>query len=411
MDLRSGQPFWPVRQGLGGIYPPLSETVDCDVVVVGSGITGALIAWKLIESGLSTVMIDKRDCSMGSTAASTAVIQYEIDTPLVELAELVGEKDALLSYEAGRNAIGTLARIDAQIGKAGGLQNRRSIYLCSKEDDQKSLRKEFDYRQKHGFICDWWTRDQLSAESDLDACAAIVTPEAADLNPYAFTHALLSNACQQGLRIFDRTTLTSWTTSKCGVILETDRGVTLKPRYAILAGGFETTNYLDERVAKLISTYAFITEPITQWDGWPRESVIWETARPYIYARQTEDDRLIFGGEDLPFKHETVRDHYLPKKIEKLAQRANEMFPRIDFEIAFCWAGTFAETEDGLPYVGEHPRSDRMLLAMCYGGNGITYSVIAAEICRDIILGNDHPMRRIFSLARRERTKKWSLFC
>ncbi|MBX9653184.1 FAD-binding oxidoreductase [bacterium] len=410
MDLRSGRPFWPVRQGLGGIYPPLSKPVDCDVVVVGSGITGALIAWRLVEAGLSTIIIDRRDCSMGSTAASTAVIQYEIDTPLGELAQLIGEKDAVLSYQAGRNAIATLANIDAQIGNGGGLRPRRSLYLCSKEDDQRSLREEYELRQKHGFTCEWWTREQLSAESDLDAIAAIVTPEAADLNPYAFTHALLSHACHHGLRIFDRTALTSWTTAKDHIILETDRGVTLKPRFAILAGGFETTTFLDEQVAKLISTYAFVSEPITQWNGWPRESVIWETARPYIYARQTEEDRLIFGGEDLPFKHETVRDHYLPKKTDKLVQRAREMFPRIDFEVAFCWAGTFAETDDGLPYISEHPQSDRMLLAMCYGGNGITYSVIAAEICRDIILGEDHPMRKIFSLARRERTKRWSLF-
>lgn len=410
MDLRSGRPFWPVRQGLGGIYPPLSKPVDCDVVVVGSGITGALIAWRLVEAGLSTIIIDRRDCSMGSTAASTAVIQYEIDTPLGELAQLIGEKDAVLSYQAGRNAIATLANIDAQIGNGGGLRQRRSIYLCSQKDDQRSLREEYELRQKHGFTCEWWTREQLSAESDLDAIAAIVTPEAADLNPYAFTHALLSHACHHDLRIFDRTALTSWTTAKDHIILETDRGVTLKPRFAILAGGFETTTFLDEQVAKLISTYALVSEPITHWNGWPRESVIWETARPYIYARQTEEDRLIFGGEDLPFKHETVRDHYLPKKTDKLVQRAREMFPRIDFEVAFCWAGTFAETDDGLPYISEHPQSDRMMLAMCYGGNGITYSVIAAEICRDIILGEDHPMRKIFSLARRERTKRWSLF-
>lgn len=410
MDLRSGRPFWPLRQGLGGIYPPLSRPVDCDVVVIGSGITGALIAWKLVEAGLSTIVIDRRDCSMGSTAASTAIIQYEIDTSLVELAQLIGESEAVQSYDACRQAISTLATIDAQIGNRGGLRNRRSIYFCSRKDDQKSLEEEYEFRQKHGFDCAWWTRERLRAESDLDASAAIVTCEAADLNPFAFTHALLSHACHHGLQVFDRTELTSWTKTKSGIDIETNRGITLQPRFAILAGGFETTDFLDEQVAKLVSTYAFISEPISKWDGWPKDSVIWETARPYVYARQTDEDRLIFGGEDIPFKHETVRDHYLPRKTEKLAQRAREMFPRIDFEVAFCWAGTFAETDDGLPYIGEHPQSDRMLLAMCYGGNGITYGVIAAEICRDIIIGREHPMRKLFSLARRDRTKKWRIF-
>ena len=409
MDLRSGLSFWPLRDGLGGVYPPLAADTTSDVVVIGSGITGALIAWRLVEAGISTILLDRRDCAMGSTAASTAVIQYEIDTSLVDLSKQLGEDEAVQSYQACRRSIGILAELDAMVQKSGHFQNRRSIYLCSTPADEEELRKEYELRRKHDFRCEWWSREQLRSKSDLDFPAAIVTEEAGELDPYAFTHALLAHSCQHGLRIFDRTEVTSWKEADDGVELETNRGITLHPQHVVFGGGFETTTFLDERVAKLISTYAFVSEPITHWDGWPEESVIWETARPYLYARRTDDHRLLIGGEDISFKNDRVRDYYLDSKIEKLAVRGRELFPRLNLEVAFSWAGTFGETEDGLPYISAHPESDRMLLAMCYGGNGITYSVLAAEICRDAILGKHHPLAELFSLARRERThvKGW----
>ena len=44
MDLKSGYPFWAIRNGLMHAYPPLARALRCDVLVVGGGITGALIA-------------------------------------------------------------------------------------------------------------------------------------------------------------------------------------------------------------------------------------------------------------------------------------------------------------------------------------------------------------------------------
>lgn len=94
MDLKSGYPFWPLKNGLIQTYPPLEGDVTCDVVVLGGGITGALVAYHLVEAGLNTVVLDKRDIGWGSTSATTALLQYEIDTPLCELIEMVGEDHA-----------------------------------------------------------------------------------------------------------------------------------------------------------------------------------------------------------------------------------------------------------------------------------------------------------------------------
>ena len=45
MDLRSGHPYWLLKNGLLASYPPLRRPETCDVAVLGGGVTGALVAY------------------------------------------------------------------------------------------------------------------------------------------------------------------------------------------------------------------------------------------------------------------------------------------------------------------------------------------------------------------------------
>ena len=42
MDLHSGLPYWVVKNSLLDYFHPLEDDFSTDIVVVGSGITGAL---------------------------------------------------------------------------------------------------------------------------------------------------------------------------------------------------------------------------------------------------------------------------------------------------------------------------------------------------------------------------------
>src|SRR4051812_33294376 len=131
MDLASPHPFWPLKNGLLSVYPTLKQDIRCEVAVIGGGITGSLVAHHLVEAGMDVVLLDKREVAMGSTSASTSLLQYEIDTHLTDLKTIVGEADAEASYRVCYESIDKIERLVRNLGDDCGFQRKKSVYLAS----------------------------------------------------------------------------------------------------------------------------------------------------------------------------------------------------------------------------------------------------------------------------------------
>ena len=150
MDLKSGYPYWAIKNGLMHAFPPLQADLRCEVAIIGGGITGALIADELAGHGHEVALIEQRDIGWGSSSASTALLQYEIDTHMIDLAKRYGEADAALAYGKCAEAIEMLqdkARDIRDVDFAWA----DSLYYASKRRHASVLREEFELRLRHGF--------------------------------------------------------------------------------------------------------------------------------------------------------------------------------------------------------------------------------------------------------------------
>ena len=231
--------------------------------------------------------------------------------------------------------------------------------------------------------------------------AAILSRDGAQLDSYRFTHGLLAAARRAGVRIYDRTPVTRTRFRARGVELRTAGGARVRARHLVAATGYEADSFLPKGITSLHSTYALVSEPVPALHGWPADRcLIWETADPYVYLRTTSDSRVIIGGYDEDFRDPVARDRLLGAKAGALQRRFRQLFPRIPLEVAYAWAGTFARTDDGLPFIGRHPAVPHTWFALGYGGNGITYSLLAAELIRDRVLGRPNRDEELFGFGR-----------
>ena len=401
MDLKSGYPWWTVRNGLPHQFPPLRADLRCDVAVIGGGISGALIADEFAGHGHDVAVFDGRDVGWGSTAASTAMLQYEIDTPMTDLAKRYGEADALLAYQSCVEAIGML-RAKAGEVRDVGFARADSLYYASKARHAKPLRAEFELRKQHGFAVRWLDAAAVRDRYGFDAPAAILSRVAARMDPYRMTYRLLARLQRRGAAIHDRTTIATMRPHARGVELHSSDGLRIDARHVVLASGYESQHWLKQRVARNRSSYAFISDPLEDGAMGPlAHTLFWETARPYLYMRGSDDGRVLIGGADDAIDLPARRDRKVDAKSRKLLQQAQALFPQLPLRPAFAWAGTFAETKDGLPYFGPHPQhGSRVLFAMAYGGNGIAYSMLGAGLLRALVERRRHPLARLFGFSR-----------
>lgn len=244
-------------------------------------------------------------------------------------------------------------------------------------------------------------RDGVAAYG-IDRRNALFHQHAVQLDAYRLTAGLIQYNVERGnLTVYTRTAVTELQPEAGGVTLQTEKGHTVKARYAVCAPGYESARFLPKNVMDLHSTYALVTQPMPPETLWKDRCLIWESVRPYFYLRTTGDNRIMMGGEDVRFKNEKRRDALLEKKTETLLKKYRELLPQSPPVMAdFSWCGTFGETDDGLPYIGLYPGIDCTYFALGYGGNGTTYSVIAAEIITNALMGKPDPRADLFSFTR-----------
>lgn len=400
MDLRSQNPYWLLRKGIPHSYPSLKQDLEKDIVIIGAGISGSLVAWYLHHAGMDVTLIDRRHVGMGSTVASTALLQYEIDTPLRELSGMIGEQDAVTAYQLCRKAIYDLGKVFTEVKSQSQFVFRPSLQYASFKKDIDPLFTEYELRKKHGFDVEWLEPATIEKMFGLKAGGAILSADGAEADAYALTNDILYYLSQKGVQIYDQTTVDDINHTRKGIKLKTAAGHTIRCKKLVMACGYESQNYIPFKVCKLHSTYAIVSESNGKPAYWFEDAMIWETARPYTYLRTTFDGRIVVGGADDPWYNPKKRDAALPKKAKLLEKRFNKMLPHISFDTDYMWAGTFAETKDGLPFIGSIRQMPNTYFALGFGGNGITFSLVAAEILRDLLSGKQHEHAAIFQFNR-----------
>mgnify|MGYP000291893203 CR=1 FL=1 len=409
MILVSGQRFWIEKNPILNKYSYLSEDVNCDIVIIGGGVIGAICAYYLTEAGIKTVLVDKNIIGFGSTSTSTSILQYEIDTDLVGLAGLIGIEKATRSFKLCEKAVYDIEKIISTLEDNCDFSLMQSLYYSSSPSDIKSLKKEYELRRENGFDVEFIDKETAKGKYSINIEAGIISNKgAAQIDPYKFSHALIYHSAKNGLQVYENTEIIDIKNNENTLTLETNKNKRIVAKKAIVSTGYEGIKYINEKIATLSRTFTIVTKPVQNFNGWYNRSLIRDNNNPYTYMRTTSDNRIIIGGEDVGLggKSSSIStlldaENFTNEKYNILTEKLKSLFPQIKgIEIEYKFNGVFATTHDGLPYIGEYKELPNVYFSLCYGSNGILYGVLAAQLIRDLYYNNPSPDLELFRFGR-----------
>lgn len=214
-------------------------------------------------------------------------------------------------------------------------------------------------------------------------------------------NSLLQSSISKGLSVYDRTRIIKIDYQKNSAKLITSAGCQIISKKVINAAGYEVVDFIKTKIVRLHSTYAIASEQMHSPIFKSKEKILlWNTKAPYLYLRTTPNNRILIGGRDEKYYNANKRDKLIKKKTKLLQKDFAKLFPQINFSPEFSWAGTFGVTKDSLPYIGSYKKTPHTYYALGFGGNGITFSVIAAKIIRDLLLKKQSKHQSLFSFNR-----------
>lgn len=393
MNVMSGTYYWPATFPSPPNYPPLVENLECDVLIVGGGSSASQCAYYLADSGLTVAIIEKGKIGSGSTSSNTALIQYSGEKMFTNLINTFGNEYISRHLELLQEAINEIEAASMTVDIDCEFCRRDSLYSASCSEDVDKLRKEYEYLKLQGLKVAFLGKEEIEEKYPFSREAAIYSVDDGELNPFKFTHALIDDAAKKGVKIYENTEMNGhhYDPQTKRMIVYTKGGHSISAGRVIFAAGYEGIDLKKEKLVSFVSTYTVTSKPVEDLSSWHKRTLLWETARPYLFLRTTADNRIIIGGLDDNTHYPEDRDSKLAHKRDKLIDEFNKMFPSIPIEPDYYLAAFYGGAADGLPIIGMYDEYPNCYFLFAFGDNGTVYSQMLAKIIAEEIVKGDSP--------------------
>ena len=342
-------------------------------------------------------IFDRRRPVFGSTMASTAMLQHEIDVPLFKLKKLLSPKAAERIWQRSADSVDALIKLTAELDIHCSMQRKKALYLAGDEYGARALGQEVEARQAIGLHAEFLDAHLLKERFAIDRTAAIESDMSASANPAQLTAGLLRHCVKGGTEIIRDMEITDFLSLNQQVALATAQGAVLGAGAVVFCTGYQFLKVLAHKNHQIISTWAIAGRKQAAPPAWLKDYLVWEASDPYLYFRTASDGRLIAGGEDEPSEDAFEDPDKAAAKSQKIARKISALIGWDVGKPAYQWSAAFGSTPTGTPMIGAVEGHPNVYAAMGYGGNGITFSKIAAEILAKALAGKQDKDAALFA--------------
>lgn len=390
-DAERSRSYWARTATVDGAAP-LNHDREVEVVVIGAGIAGLSTAYELARAGRSVAVLDRGAIAGGMSARTTAHLASELDDYYHELINLRGLDEARLYYESQAAALDRIESISREESIDCDFRRIDGYLFSPPGSGAEVLEREFEGARQVRFSgVEWVDRAPIPG---VNTGRCLRFPRQARFHPLKYLDGLVRCIRRYGGSLFGSTPATEVYERGEEVVVETATGYTVRAAAGVVA----TNSPINDRIAIHTKQAPYRTYVIAGSlpHGAVADALYWDTLDPYHYVRLQPDqeggeDTLIVGGED----HKTGHASDMEQRFARLEAWAREHFPQLQ-AITDRWSGQVIEPVDYVPFVGRNHGNSRIFVTTGDSGEGLSNSVAASILLRDLILGQENRWADVF---------------
>lgn len=380
-------------------YEYLTEDIETEVIIIGGGVTGAILGYYFSKNDINCVILEKSRIGHGSTSITTSLLEYELDSNAMELKAYTSMENIIKSYKLGLKALDEIQEFIDKYGNRCDYKRVDSFLYTAKKLEKKEIEEEYYIRKEARLPVEFIDEDNNPFLFDVKA-GVLGKGGGAIFDPYKFTHHLIEVSCKKGLRAYENTEVIDVKYSNDSVTVETVYGYKVKGKIVVVATGYNTELFTKRTFGTKTTTFNIATRPIDNIEEIYKDIVIRDNRVPYNYFRTTRDNRFIIGGEDINFIPDIYNEKLCSKSYEILEQRLKSLFPNLNIDIEYKYCGAFASTQDNLGFIGEEPTNSKLWYCLGYGANGILFAILGGMMLSKLYSGEVDKDLNLFKVDR-----------
>nr|WP_246687998.1 glycine oxidase ThiO [Methylobacterium sp. WL120] len=383
-----------VRRTNGGTNPSVTLPVRADVAIVGGGLIGLSIAWRIAQSGRSVAVVERETIGSGASLAATGMLapaaEHEPGSdPLLPLA-----LDSLRRWPGFRDELEAAAGHDIDYREDG------TLVLAIGRDEVERLRFRYELQRRSGVAAEWVAGTEVRRREPAlrpSVTAGVFCPLDHQVDPSRVMAALVQACRGAGVALVENSPVVALERTSGRVTgLRTANGVLQADTVILAAGAWSGEGGL------LPQNLALPVRPLKGQSLALKTTARTGTLSHMVWTEQVHmapkgDGRIVVGAtvEDCGF-----RPGVTAGGLYALLEGARRVLPGIEeMEVEAVWSGFRPTSDDDAPILGEI--APGLVVATGHHRNGYLLAPVTADAIAALVTTGAMPVvARDFSLAR-----------
>ena len=357
-------------------FPPLTNNITVDLVVIGGGFTGLNAARVAAGEGLRVCLIEAETIGHGGSGRNVGLVNAGLWLPPDQIKQTLGDvRGERLIYDLGTgpDRVFDLIKtyeIQCDARRNGTLHLAHSSQAIS---DLRAREQQWQSRDAPVRLFDEQTTAQHVGSDRYHG--ALFDARAGVIQPLDYARGLARAAADKGVQIYQKT---------AAVHIERDDIWQVTTRYGHIRAAkllIATNAYNNLTSAtqvyktSIVSYFQCVSQELSQRDFdaiLPDHHGCWDTALIMSSFRKTRNNRLVFGamGETSDTIGRHIHDGWAQRAIQRI-------FPNVKIELSQSWSGRIAMTKNKIPEIVRLGKDGYAIFG--YSGRGIAPGTVLGE--------------------------------